>query len=338
MKNKSIHKILIIQTASIGDVVLATPLIEKLRQYFPAAEIDFLVKKGIEPLLLGHPKLNSVLIWDKSGQKYRKMLDLINLIREQRYDAVVNLQRFASTGLITVLSGAKTKLGFTKNPFSMFFTKSKKHRISANPENSVHEIYRNLSVIDSLTDTNHNFPVKLYPSQTDFAKVSQFKTAQYITVAPTSLWFTKQYPVEKWIEFLKEIDKELVIIFLGSKNDIAVCEKIINEAGHVNSLNLSGKLTFLESAALMKDALMNYTNDSAPQHFASAMNAPVTVLFCSTVPAFGFGPLSENSVVIEVDEKLKCRPCGLHGHKACPEGHFKCAQDIQKEKLHERLT
>jgi len=100
---------------------------------------------------------------------------------------------------------------------------------------------------------------------------------------------------------------------------------------------LSGKLTFMQSAALMRDAVMNFVNDSAPQHFASAMNAPVTAIFCSTVPAFGFGPLSDNSAIIETDEKLSCKPCGLHGFKSCPEKHFKCALTIRKEKILERI-
>lgn len=78
----------------------------------------------------------------------------------------------------------------------------------------------------------------------------------------------------------------------------------------------------------MKSATMNYVNDSAPLHIASAMNAPVTAIFCSTVPAFGFGPLRENGRVVETSERLDCRPCGLHGHSACPKGHFRCAMGI----------
>jgi ADP-heptose:LPS heptosyltransferase len=78
----------------------------------------------------------------------------------------------------------------------------------------------------------------------------------------------------------------------------------------------------------MKLATMNYVNDSAPLHLASAMNAPVTAFFCSTIPEFGFGPLSENNQIIQTEEKLNCRPCGLHGKKVCPEGHFKCGTEI----------
>lgn len=333
----TLSKILIIQTASIGDVVLATPVIEKLAEFFPDCQIDFLAKKGIEPILFNNPGLHNVLVWDKSADKYKNLRLLISLIRSKKYDAVVNLQRFASSGLITALSGAKVKLGFNKNPFSIFFTKRVPHKISADSKQSQHEVSRNLEVISSITDNSKNFPLKLYPSQTDFAKVSQFKTVKYISVAPTSLWFTKQFPFEKWVEFISQIEKHLVVYFLGAKSDYAFCEKIIKDSGHQKALNLCGKLSFLESAALMKDAAMNFVNDSAPQHFASAMNAPLTTIFCSTVPAFGFGPLSSDSVVVQTEEPLDCRPCGLHGLASCPKQHFKCAFTIDTEKLLARI-
>ena len=103
-----------------------------------------------------------------------------------------------------------------------------------------------------------------------------------------------------------------------------------NSAFNLSSIafNLSASTSFLASAALMQHAKMNYVNDSAPLHITSAMNAPVTAYFCSTEPAFGFGPLSSNSKVVETKENLNCRPCGLHGFKKCPEKHFKCANNI----------
>lgn len=338
VKHKTIHKILIIQTASIGDVVLATPVIQKMAVFFPESEIDFLVKKGIESILYNNPNLHKILVWNKSAEKYKNLRILISHIRNRKYDVVVNLQRFASSGIITTLSGASVRLGFNKNPFSIFYTKSVKHKISAKNKQSPHEVHRNLNVIKSITDSSNNYPLKLYPSQTDFAKTSQFKTKKYICIAPTSLWYTKQFPPEKWIEFIKKLDQDLVVYFLGAKNDFQICEQIIKETGHIISMNLCGKLSFLESAALMKDANMNFVNDSAPQHFASAMNAPVTSIFCSTVAAFGFGPLSENSIVVETNIQLDCRPCGLHGFNKCPKGHFKCALTINNERLIARIT
>ncbi len=327
----SMKKILIIQTASLGDVVLATPLIEKLHHFFPQAQIDFILKGGNEALLRNHPFLKRVMVWDKSGKKYRKLRELITIVREQKYDLVINTQRFASTGLLTVLSGAVQTTGFKKNPFSLFFTHRLVHKISGK-KGDPHEIERNLKLIEEYTDTAIVKP-KLYPSQHDFAKVSQYKTKQYITISPGSLWFTKTFPKEKWTEFVKNLDEELVVCFLGSGKERKMIDRIIEASGHANSLNMAGSLTLLESAALIRDAFMNYTNDSAPLHLASAMDAPVAAVFCSTVPEFGFGPLSAKSIVIQTNEKLVCRPCGLHGKRVCPKKHFKCAETITTKQL-----
>ena len=324
-------RILIIQTASLGDVVLATPLIEKLHHFFPQAHIDFLLKEGNEALLRYHPYLKRVIVWDKSEKKYQKLRELIGIIREQKYDLVVNTQRFASTGLMTAFAGAGKTAGFRKNPFSLFFTHRLPHKISAK-EGSPHEVERNLRLIDNFTDTSL-FKPKLYPSQHDFARVSQYKTKQFITVSPGSLWFTKEYPAEKWAGFIKQLDEGLVVYFLGSEKEQKKIDRVMEDSGHANSLNMAGRLTLLESAALMRDALMNYTNDSAPTHLASAMDAPVAAIFCSTVPEFGFGPLSATSFIIQTTENLPCRPCGLHGKKACPKKHFKCAETIEIKQL-----
>jgi heptosyltransferase-2 len=119
-----------------------------------------------------------------------------------------------------------------------------------------------------------------------------------------------------------------VVYLLGSPTDSVLCKHIQKEAGRENVFDLSGSLGLLQSAALIRDAIMNYVNDSAPMHIASAMNAPVTAVYCSTVPEFGFGPLSDRSVIVQTDIDLSCRPCGIHGFNTCPEKHFKCAQTI----------
>ena len=331
MSTSNINKVLIIQTASLGDVILATALIEKLHAFFPKARIDFLLKEGYEELLRYHPHLKFVIVWDKSKNKYRNLKEIIGVVRQNRYDLVINIQRFASSGLITMAANAAHTVGFNKNPLSLLFSKRIKHQIK-NRKNSPHEVERNLKLIEHLTDSSV-FKPKLYPTKHDFAFVSQFKTRQYITVSPASLWFTKQWPKEKWIDFVNNLDRELTVYLLGSPKEKSLCDDIINQSGHSNALNLAGKLSFLQSAALMRDALMNYTNDSAPMHLASAMDAPVTAVFCSTVPEFGFRPLSGQSYIIQTSEQLICRPCGLHGFNKCPKKHFKCATTIKVEQL-----
>lgn len=318
-------KFLLIQTAFIGDVVLATPLIEKLKQFYPDSEVDFLLRKGNEGLLTGHPLLRQVMIFDKKKGKYKNLFSLISTIRKEKYDYVINLQRFFASGMLTALSGAKHTIGFDKNPLSFLFSESYPHPISAT--GTEHEVNRNLSLITKLTDASFVRP-RLYPSESDFRKI--VPTTPYVCIAPASVWFTKQLPPAKWIELINTLPAQYTIYLMGAKGDVPLCETIRHNTTSSNVEVIAGKLTFLESAALMKNARMNFVNDSAPLHFASAMNAPVAAMFCSTVPAFGFGPLSDESFVFETAEKLDCRPCGLHGYKQCPKGHFKCSKiDIE---------
>lgn len=324
-----LKKILLIQTAFTGDVVLATPVAEKLHRFYPEAQIDFLVRKGNESLLKDHPFIHETLVFDKKKEKMRNLFRLLSTIRKRKYDLVVNMHRFGSSGFLTGFSGAKERIGFDKNPFSFLFTKKIAHEIGTGK----HEVRRNLELIEHLTDSRPERP-KLYPSEADRKFVSYHKNlGEYVCIAPTSVWFTKQWPAEKWIELIRIIPKNIRIYLLGAPGDSKLCEEILQNSRRDNMANLAGHLSFLQSAALMEGAKMNYVNDSAPMHFASAMNAPVTAIYCSTVPAFGFGPLSDKSFVIETEEKLTCRPCGLHGYKECPEIHFKCALTIDPKKV-----
>lgn len=327
------NTVLVIQTASIGDVILATPVVEKLHRVYPGAAIDLLVKKGNESLFDGHPFLHDILVWDKSRNKYAGLYRLARRIRKTRYDLVVNVQRFASTGLLTACSGAEMTIGFDKNPFSFFFTKKIKHRIEPN----IHEVSRNLDLVSEITDREFTGPRLYSPASLPSAVIGELTGGRIYTFSPASLWFTKQFPKEKWIGLLTAVPAEAKVYLLGSKSDAGLCDEIMAGAGHPGAVNLAGKLSLLESAALMKLARMNFTNDSAPMHLASATDAPVTVIYCSTVSGFGFGPLSSDSVIVETDEPLACRPCGLHGRNECPEHHFRCAHTISLNKLTARL-
>ena len=140
------------------------------------------------------------------------------------------------------------------------------------------------------------------------------------------MWYTKQFPAQKWLELINKVEQKIYLI--GSKEDNNKCAEVISKSTAQKIENLCGKLTLLQSAALIKDAEMNYVNDSAPMHIASAMNAPTTAIYCSTIPDFGFGPLSDHSKVVQTKEQLDCKPCGLHGFNDCPKGHFKCASTI----------
>ena len=322
------NKILIIQTAFIGDVILATSIIEGIHKNKPDSKLHFLLRKGNENLLKGHPHIDKLWIWDKKKAKYPELLRLIRSIRDEHYNKVINLQRFASTGILTACSGAQETRGFKKNPFSFLFNIKGDHQIGT----GTHEIERNQVLIADFAGSNAIRP-KLFPSEEDFEKVKPLKKNRFITLSPTSVWFTKQYPADRWMELAKAIPADYTIYILGGPGDKSACDKIAEEASNNNCIVLAGQLSLLQSAALMKDARMNFVNDSAPLHLCSAMNAPVRAIFCSTIPEFGFGPLSEQSEIIQAEEKLDCRPCGLHGLRECKKKTFDCAYNIPLKKL-----
>ncbi len=347
---------LLIQTAFIGDVILMTALLEYLAQHEPATPVDVLVRRGNEGLLAGHPHVRNVLIWDKKHRKYAALWDLLRQIRAAQYGRVVTLQRFASTGFLTAFSKALERVGFAKNPLSRFFTRRVPHAIG----DGTHEVARNLALLRSNEELgmrneelvvvpNSSFLIhhsslsaaylpRLYPSAADEATAASYAAAgPYICLAPTSVWFTKQYPEAKWLELLAALPQNVRVYLLGGPPDVAACERLAAASGRENVASIAGTIGLLASAALMRGAMMNYVNDSAPMHLCSAVGAPVTAIFCSTVPAFGFGPLSPVSFIVETKEALACRPCGLHGHGACPLGHFRCAYGIEVGQLLESV-
>ncbi|MEM9932077.1 MAG: glycosyltransferase family 9 protein [Bacteroidota bacterium] len=319
--------ILIIQTAFIGDLILATPIIEKMARFYPDYGLDILVRKGNESLLVEHPHIRNVIIWNKKEDKYKNWWQILKQIQKERYEYLINVQRFFSTGMLAMLSRAKHIIGFDKNPLSFSFTSAIKHEIGQGK----HEVERNLSLISALTDDSFQRPV-LHPPTASVEKVAPYQQEPYVCMAPTSVWFTKQMPAQKWVELISMIPASYTVYLLGAPSDHEACENIRRAAAHSSVVNLAGKLSLIDSVQLISLAAMTYVNDSAPMHMASSVNAPTTAFFCSTVPSFGFGPLADIAFLAETNRDLSCRPCGLHGKKACPLAHFDCGYHISFDK------
>jgi len=341
------HRILVIQTAFIGDVVLATALLQNLHAAYPSATIDILVRQGADELFTDHPYINEVHVWDKKKNKYQHLFQIIKTIRGIEYDVVINAQRYLATGIITVLSGAKKTIGFDKNPLSFLFSEVVAHQFGAAAEaaeaggraaaqnsnsSSLHETSRNHALLASLTTAPVAKPA-LYPSAANFAAVQKWQGAPYICMSPGSVWETKKMPAKNWIDLINAVPTNYTIYLMGAPNETALCAEILSGSSRGGVFNIAGQLNLLEAAALIKGARLNYVNDSAPMHLASATNAPVAAIYCSTIPAFGYGPLSDTQFVVETLEHMPCKPCGLHGKKACPLGHFNCGKSITTAQL-----
>ena len=117
------------------------------------------------------------------------------------------------------------------------------------------------------------------------------------------------------------------VVIVGGKDEIAEGDRIVATLPPGCAANAAGRLSLLGSAALLGRAAALVTNDSAPQHLASAMNTPTITMFGPTAPDFGFGPLAEKSIMVE-HHALACHPCDHHGPERCPLGHWRCMREL----------
>ncbi|MBS1945016.1 MAG: hypothetical protein JST98_07400, partial [Bacteroidetes bacterium] len=136
------------------------------------------------PPLHSHPFLRNLYIWDKRQGKTRALFKLAAQFRKQRYDHVINVQRFLSTGLMTVLSGGKETIGYDKNPLSFLFSRKVKHQVpdwrvlrGKPAATGVHEMDRLNALIEHLTDGTRPLP-RLYPSEADYHAAEQVALPQ----------------------------------------------------------------------------------------------------------------------------------------------------------------
>ena len=128
--------------------------------------------------------------------------------------------------MLTAFSGAKEKIGFDKNPFSLLFTKKIKHDLS----NGKHEVERNNELIEHITDNSFTKP-RLYPSIKNFDEIKKYTDQTYVCIMPASVWFTKQFPIDKWVDLINHFPVEYKIYLLGGKEDENLCDEIKNMTG-----------------------------------------------------------------------------------------------------------
>jgi heptosyltransferase-2 len=331
MNDASSKTILIIQTAFIGDTILASHFARAVKDQYPHSKIHFFLRKGNESVIQGLPTIEKTWVWSKENGKTKNLIKLIMELRKIKFDMVFNLHRHFNSGLVTALMKSPMKVGFKQNPLSFFYTRKIHHQIP--DPRGWHEVQRNLELIPGfkIVDNSKIYKPELPLQEKNFQKVSPFVNEPYFVIAPASVWFTKAWSEEKFRELTTGLIQLGKVYFIGAPSDRELCDRIRKDLPQTE--NLCGALNLLDSAALMKNAKRVFVNDSAPLHLASCVNAKTTAIFCSTVPAFGYTPLADDSVVVDVGNSLSCRPCGLHGHKNCPLGHYKCSQDIEVKKV-----
>jgi len=318
----------IVQTAFIGDVILATPLFEAARAACPGETIEAVVRKGCENLVMNNPYVDVIVPWDKHGvEKGITGIRLIaRTIRDVGIHTAVVPHRSLRSSIALLLAGVKTRIGFAKGGGSLLHTIRVPYRLG------VHEVERNLELARAAGWKHEGFRPAIFPNDIDRSVVGDIvrDLGPFCVLAPGSVWATKMWPAEYYIRVGGEYAKRgLGIVLSGGPDDETLCRGI---AGNVpGAVPVAGLLTLRQSAELYRRARFVLTGDSAPQHIAAAMDARVFSIFGPTVRDFGFWPYTDRGVVIE--ESLDCRPCGTHGHRECREDHHRCMRAVTPDRV-----
>jgi len=331
-------RILVIQTAFIGDVILMLPLVKVLKENYQYCKIDFLCIPQTSNLLENNPNINDVIVYDKNGtdKGTKNLFKIIKTVRKGNYDIILTPHRSFRSAIISFFSNCKTTISFDKSSMSFLYTNRVEY------EERSHEIIRNLKLLKPL-GINETEIIKpdLYPGEKDKYVVDDFtkkygisEEEKFISIAPGSVWNTKRFPEEKFVKLLDCFTGDKIkIILIGSESDHKLCESILSSSDNKNICNLAGELSLLQSAELIKRVKLLITNDSAPLHIANSVGTNVIAIFGATTPAFGFYPYGKSDVVYEING-LDCRPCAIHGGNKCPVKSFDCMIRIDEEEIY----
>jgi len=329
-----IRKILIIQTAFLGDVILTTGLVRAAAHALPDAEIHVCAIPETSEIFEHNPHVTQVLKFSKRNFK-RKFYAILKIIKEiwgQRYDAAISVQGSWTSSLMLLLGGIRLRIGFDNQRFMT-------HIVPL--ERNLHATLRHLKLLTPLIDRQFNSHTELFWPESCEEKVQSLvanvlgierkKYHKLVGMAPGSIWPTKRWPTEYFSRLPELLNCSTCrFILIGGSDDRYLCEKIA-ESANTHIFNYAGELSLLESAALISKLDLLISNDSACMHMANAVKTDVFAFFGPTVRDFGFFPFQQNDRLFEVD--LYCRPCGKHGGRSCPEGHFRCMLEITPERV-----
>jgi len=331
-------RIVVIQTAFLGDAVLTLPMLQVLAEKNPDAIIDVVTIPQNAEIFLASPFVNEVIIYDKRSKNkgLRALYTFASSLREKDYDVIVAPHRSFRTSLLVLFSGIKESIGFSNATFSLAYKSPVKYNYQ------LHEILRNISLVsDDAEKLYSKYLPKIIYSGEIKNKIDSFissviTSSKIIAVAPASVWSTKRYPKDHFITLCRAlVDKNYLILLTGSDGEFNLNEEI-RLALNDKCLNIAGKYSIVETIYLLTKCSLLITNDSAPTHFGMAADIPVLTIYCSTVPEFGFSPYNGKSGFVGLND-LACKPCGIHGYNECPLSHFNCGQKLLPEIVMEKL-
>jgi heptosyltransferase II len=333
--DRSFNNILVIQTAFIGDAILTLPLIQSLKRNYDTASIDVVVVPRTADIFAHHPAISSIISYDKRGRDsgWMGLWRLRNQLRGKKYDLIIIPHRSLRSAFLAWLLKPNIRIGFNRSAGRMFLTKIVQYN------STEHEINRNLSLLSPLSvHIKRDELPQLYPSGEDAQVVNSMlesfglnRKNHIVAVAPGTIWNTKRWPANRFASLCTRLSSECsAVLLIGGKEDNSLCKEIAGMSMAKNIFNSAGRLSLLQSAALIQRSQVLISNDSAPMHLAVAVGTPVVAIFGATIPEYGFAPLGSQDVIVET-RGLKCRPCSIHGGNTCPIKTFECMMAITPE-------
>ena len=323
---------MIVKPSSLGDIAAALIVIEPLRRRFPDATIDWVVGEKYSDLLLDVPGIDRLLLFDRESWKrpaswplaLKKFLRLVREARRARYDVAIDLQGLTRSALITFLSGARTRLGFStaRELSSLFY-----NRRIAVPEGTVHAVDRYLLAAEELGAAAPCVSFPLVPKPEASARVRDLLDAggagePLVVLNPTARWETKRWMPDRYAEagdYVREVLGGSAVMIGGADERETVSSVARMMKGEC--IDLSGKLTLGELTALLAMASALVTNDTGPMHIAAAVGTPVVAIFGPTDPA-RTGPCGRHRAI---RASAPCSPCLS---RRCGKAELECMKSI----------
>ena len=295
-------KILIIHTAFIGDIVLSTPLIQRLKDMYPDSVIDYLTLPANKSIIDNNPNLNEIILYDKKGKDkgIKGFFRILKILKEKKYDYAVIPHRFIRSIALAKLAEIPKIVGFDVASGAWMLDKKVHYDMKK------HEVERLLDLVDY---EGERIPIRIYPTDENKMKIRNIleksgyeeATQKIIVVAPGSQRPEKMWPIEKYREVIQRLseDSKNVIVITGSKVEKGLPLKFSKR----NVIDLRGEINLLEFSALLSYADVVVGNDSSPIHIASGFEKPFVIgIFGPGKRSLGFFPWKEKSNVIEDNE------------------------------------
>jgi heptosyltransferase-1 len=335
------RRILIIKPSSLGDIVHALPVLAALRRADPGAYIAWLVSKSFAALLDGHPLLDEVIVFDRS--RYGKMLrsaralgEFLSFLRElrrRRFDLVVDLQGLFRSGFLAFASGAEQRIGFAaaRECAGLFYTQ----RVRCPPD-ARHAVDKNLCIVAALglRADPPEFPLGLRPKEIRGAKTLLAAAAgrpvkTFTAVIPGARWESKRWRAERIAALIDRMHEESLspCVLLGSAADRPFADRVA-AACRSPTIDLVGRTSVREVAALLGLSDRVICHDSGPMHIAAALGKPLVAIFGPTDPAVT-GPYRRSREDASgtrapfrvVATRIECSPCRQRtcDHHSCME-------------------